>query len=152
MKDLDKKILQILQEDSEISMEELGSRLNLSSSPCYRRVKNLKDKGYIDKSVAVLNKKKLNLERPYFVHVKTTSHNKEWTDQFKRIVKNTPQIVECHRLMGEVDYLLKVRLKNSESYNEFYFNLINKIDFASISGFPSLEELKETNVLPLDYI
>ncbi|OUV88144.1 MAG: ArsR family transcriptional regulator [Pelagibacteraceae bacterium TMED136] len=152
MKDLDKKILQILQEDSEISMEELGSRLNLSSSPCYRRVKNLKDKGYIDKSVAVLNKKKLNLERPYFVHVKTTSHNKEWTDQFKRIVKNTPQIVECHRLMGEVDYLLKVRLKNSESYNEFYFNLINKINFASISGFPSLEELKETNVLPLDYI
>ncbi len=152
MKDLDKKILQILQEDSEISMEELGSKVNLSSSPCYRRVKNLKDKGYIDKNVAVLNKKKLNLERPYFVHVKTTTHNKGWTDQFKRIVKNTPQIVECHRLMGEVDYILKVRLKNSESYNEFYFNLINKINFASISGFPSLEELKETNILPLDYI
>ena len=71
MKDLDKKILQILQEDSEISMEELGSKVNLSPSPCYRRVKNLKDKGYIDKNVAVLNKKKLNLERPYFVHVKT---------------------------------------------------------------------------------
>ena len=115
-------------------------------------VKNLKDAGFIDRNVAVLNKHKLNLERPYFVHVKTISHNKEWTDQFKKIIRNTPQIVECHRLMGEVDYLLKVRLKNSESYNEFYFNLINKIDFASISGFPSLEELKETTMLPLDYV
>ena len=137
MKDIDKKILQILQENGEISMEDLGSKVNLSPSPCY---------------VAVLNKHKLNLERPYFVHVKTTSHNKEWTDQFKKIIRDTPQIVECHRLMGEVDYLLKVRLKNSESYNEFYFNLINKIDFASISGFPSLEELKETTILPLDYV
>ena len=121
MKDIDKKILQILQENGEISMEDLGSKVNLSPSPCYRRVKNLKDAGFIDRNVAVLN-------------------------------KHTPQIVECHRLMGEVDYLLKVRLKNSESYNEFYFNLINKIDFASISGFPSLEELKETTILPLDYV
>ena len=152
MKDIDKKILQILQENGEISMEDLGSKVNLSPSPCYRRVKNLKDAGFIERNVAVLNKHKLNLERPYFVHVKTTSHNKEWTDQFKKIIRDTPQIVECHRLMGEVDYLLKVRLKNSESYNEFYFNLINKIDFASVSGFPSLEELKETTMLPLDYV
>ena len=143
MKDIDKKILQILQENGEISMEDLGSKVNLSPSPCYRRVKNLKDAGFIERNVAVLNKHKLNLERPYFVHVKTTSHNKEWTDQFKKIIRDTPQIV---------DYLLKVRLKNSESYNEFYFNLINKIDFASISGFPSLEELKETTILPLDYV
>ena len=152
MKEIDKKILQILQENAEISMEDLGSKVNLSPSPCYRRVKNLRDSGFISKNVAVLNKEKLNLERPYFVHIKTTNHNKAWTDQFKKIIKYTPQIVECHRLMGEVDYLLKVRLKNSESYNEFYFNLINKIDFASVSGFPSLEELKETTVLPLDYI
>jgi Lrp/AsnC family transcriptional regulator len=152
MKEIDKKILNYLQEDADISMEDLSSKVNLSPSPCYRRVKNLKDAGFISKNVAVLNKQKLNLEKPYFVSIKTTNHNKEWTDAFKKIVKQTPQIVECHRLMGEVDYLLKVRLKNSESYNEFYFNLINKIDFASVSGFPSLEELKETTVLPLEYI
>ncbi len=152
MKEIDKKILSILQEDADISMDDLSALVNLSPSPCYRRVKNLKDSGYISKSVTVLNKKKLNLEKPYFVSIKTTNHNKLWTEAFKKIVRDTPQIVECHRLMGEVDYLLKVRLKNSESYNEFYFNLINKIDFASVSGFPSLEELKETTVLPLEYI
>ena len=70
MKDIDKKILQILQENGEISMEDLGSKVNLSPSPCYRRVKNLKDAGFIERNVAVLNKHKLNLERPYFVHVK----------------------------------------------------------------------------------
>ena len=86
MKDIDKKILQILQENGEKSMEDLGSKVNLSPSPCYRRVKNLKDAGFIERNVAVLNKHKLNLERPYFVHVKTTNHNKEWTDQFKNEV------------------------------------------------------------------
>ena len=131
-------------------MEELGSKVNLSPSPCYK-VKNLKDAGFIDRNVVILNKHKLNLERPYFVHVKTTSHNK--SGQIN--LKNCPGYTSNsggHRLMGEVDYLLKVRLKNSESYNEFYFDLINKIDFASISGFPSLEELKETTMLPLDYV
>ena len=126
MKDIDKKILQILQENGEISMEDLGSKVNLSPSPCYRRVKNLKDAGFIERNVAVLNKHKLNLERPYFVHVKTTNHNKEWTDQFKKIVRDTPQIVECHRLMGEVDYLLKVRLKILRIITNFILTLLIK--------------------------
>ncbi|MEK9959557.1 MAG: Lrp/AsnC family transcriptional regulator [Pelagibacteraceae bacterium] len=152
MKEIDKKILSELQENSEISMKELGKKVNLSPSPCWLRIKNLKDQGYISKTVAILNVKKLNLEKPIFVQIKTTKHNKEWTDKFSAVVKKTPEIIECHRLMGDTDYLLKVVVKDSESYNNFYSKLTKEIDLSNVSGLQSLEEVKQTSSLPLDYI
>ena len=84
--------------------------------------------------------------------IKTTKHNKEWTDKFRSVVKKTPEIIECHRLMGDTDYLLKVMVKDSDSYNDFYSRLTKEIDLSNVSGLQSLEEVKQTSSLPLDYI
>jgi len=152
MKEIDKKILFELQENADISMKDLGGIVNLSPSPCWLRIKNLKEQGYIEKTVAILDEKKLNLEKPIFVQIKTTNHNKEWTDKFRKVVNKTPEIVECHRLMGDTDYLLKVMVKNSESYNTFYSKLTKEIDLSNVTGLQSLEEIKQTSSLPLDYV
>ena len=105
---VDARILDILQQDAGLSVAEVADRVGLSASPCWRRIKKLEDAGFIDKRVALLNQKALNLRMTAFVMIKTSQHDEAWLKQFSDGVRQIPEIVEIHRMAGDVDYLLKL--------------------------------------------
>ncbi|MDA9180632.1 Lrp/AsnC family transcriptional regulator, partial [Emcibacteraceae bacterium] len=128
MDDFDKKILKCLQEDATISTSALSEKVGLSTTPCWRRVQILEEKGFIEKRVAIVNKKKLNLSLTVIVNIKTSQHSKDWLDCFKKSIVHIPEVVEVLRLSGETDYSLKILVPNIEEYDRVYQEIISKID------------------------
>ncbi|MBT5767165.1 Lrp/AsnC family transcriptional regulator [Emcibacteraceae bacterium] len=153
MDDFDKKILKCLQEDATISTSALSEKVGLSTTPCWRRVQILEEKGFIEKRVAIVNKKKLNLSLTVIVNIKTSQHSKDWLDCFKKSIVHIPEVVEVLRLSGETDYSLKILVPNIEEYDRVYQEIISKIDdLYDVSSSFVMEEIKSTTKLPLNYI
>lgn len=153
MDDFDKKILKCLQEDATISTAALSEKVGLSTTPCWRRVQILEDKGYIEKRVALVNKKKLNLGLTVIVNIKTTQHSKDWLDKFKKSLIDIPEVVEILRLSGNTDYSLKILVPDMAEYDRVYKDIISKIDnLYDVSSSFVMEELKYTTKLPLNYV
>lgn len=153
MDDFDKKILKCLQEDATISTAALSEKVGLSTTPCWRRVQILEEKGFIEKRVAIVNKKKLNLSLTVIVNIKTSQHSKGWLDNFKKSIVHIPEVVEVLRLSGETDYSLKILVPNIEEYDRVYQEIISKIDdLYDVSSSFVMEEIKSTTKLPLNYI
>lgn len=150
--DRDRKLLMLLQEDADTPVEKLASKVSLSVSACWRRIKRLDSEGYISGRTAVLSRKKMNLPTTVYVSVRTSDHSQKWLDEFRRLVAEIPEIVETHRLTGEVDYLLKVVLPNIEHWDVIYKHLVGKLRFNDISSHISMEEIKSTTSIPTTYI
>ena len=152
MDDFDKKILKCLQEDATISTAALSEKVGISTTPCWRRVQILEEKGFIEKRVAIVNKKKLNLSLTVIVNIKTSQHSKGWLDNFKNSIVHIPEVVEVLRLSGETDYSLKILVPNIEEYDRVYQEIISKIDdLYDVSSSFVMEEIKSTTKLPLNY-
>jgi Lrp/AsnC family transcriptional regulator len=147
----DKRILELLQVDSELAVSEIGRRVGLSTSPCWRRIQRLEKNGYIKKRVALLDPNLLNLSLTAFVMVKTSQHNVEWLEIFANAVAELPEIVEVYRMSGEVDYLLKIVVPDIAAYDVVYKQLIEKIAFMDVSSGFAMEVIKSTTALPLSY-
>ena len=152
MNDIDKKILSILQINADIPVAELSKKVNLSSTPCWLRINKLYKQGYIKKKVAVIDRAKINLSTVAFVQIRTSQHNMAWSKKFIEGVKEMDEVVEFYRLSGTTDYLLKVLVPSIEKFDEFYKKLTNKIDLSDVTTSFSMEEIKQTNNLPLNYI
>ena len=152
MDEIDKKILRSLQQDSSLSISEIARRVGLSSTPCWRRIQNLEAKGIIKARVALLDPGKLNLGTTVFVAVRTNQHNQEWLERFKAAVADIDEVVEFHRMSGDVDYLLKVVVPDIPAYDAIYKRLIRKIELSDVSSSFSMEMIKSSTVLPLDYV
>ena len=152
MNDIDKKILSILQANADIPIAELSKKVNLSATPCWARINKLYKQGYIKKKVAIVDRFKINLPVVAFVQVRTNQHNMLWSKQFIIAVKEMEEVVEFYRLSGTVDYIFKVLVPSIEKYNEFYKKLTDKVDFSEVTSNFSMEEIKQTNNLPLNYI
>jgi Lrp/AsnC family transcriptional regulator len=141
MNEIDKKILSQLQEDADIPIAELSKKVNLSATPCWARINKL----YKDRN-------KLNLKTVAFVSIRTNQHNMEWAKKFIGIISSMPEVVEFYRLSGSIDYLLKVLVPTMEEYNKFYTKLTDQIDIFSVATSFSMEEIKQTSSLPLNYV
>jgi len=152
MDSIDKKILTCLQNDSTLSITEIAEQVNLSQTPCWRRIQNLEKNGIIKKRVAVLARDKINVGVTVFVSLKTRQHNHEWLGKFARAVEDLPEVVEFYRMSGDVDYLLKVVVPDIGAYDAVYKRLIDKIEFDDVSSTFAMEEIKCETSLPLDYI
>lgn len=153
MDDFDKKILKCLQEDATISTAALSEKVGLSTTPCWRRVQILEEKGFIEKRVAIVNKKKLNLGLTVMVNIKTSRHSKDWLDNFKKLIVHIPEVIEVLRLSGETDYSLKILVPDIEEYDRVYQEIISKIDdLYDVSSSFVMEEIKHTTKLPLNYV
>ena len=152
MNDIDKKILSLLQINADIPIAELSKKVNLSSTPCWLRINKLYKQGYIKKKVAVIDRAKINLSTVAFVQIRTSQHNMEWSKKFIEGVKEMDEVVEFYRLSGTTDYLLKVLVPSIDKFDEFYKKLTNKIDLSDVTTSFSMEEIKQTNNLPLNYI
>jgi len=152
MNDVDKRILALLQENADMPIAEISKKVNLSPTPCWARINKLQKQGYITGKVAVVDRKKINLGVVAWVQVKTDQHNDEWLRKFDKVVKGMPEVTEFYRLSGSYDYLMKVLVPSIDKYDDFYKRLTSQITITNYITSFSLEEIKNTNVLPLEYV
>jgi Lrp/AsnC family transcriptional regulator len=148
---IDRELLRLLQEDAEMPMARLAEAVNLSPTPCWRRVQRLKDEGVITKQVVLLDPHKLNLGVTVFVAVRTNQHSQAWFEKFHAAVKAIPEVVEFYRMSGDVDYLLRVVVPNIGAYDTVYKRLIRASNLFDVSSSFAMEEIKFTTALPLTY-
>jgi Lrp/AsnC family transcriptional regulator len=148
---IDRRILAILQQDSTIPVAEMGRRVGLSTTPCWRRIQKLEEEGVIRRRVALLDPKKVKAGVTVFVAVRTSQHSETWLKRFAEVVAEFPEVVEFYRMSGEVDYLMRVVVPDIEHYDLFYKKLISKIELADVSSSFAMEQIKYTTALPLDY-
>ncbi|CAI8443055.1 MAG: DNA-binding transcriptional activator DecR [Halieaceae bacterium] len=152
MDSIDKKILQALQTDCSGSVAEIAERAGVTQTPCWRRIKKLEEMGYIDKRVALLDQKALNLRLTAYVMVKTSQHDQQWLTKFSDGVHDIPEIVEIHRMAGDIDYLLKIVAEDMAEYDRIYKNLIRVAELSDVSASFSMECIKASTELPLTRI
>lgn len=151
MDKLDKKILDLLQQNSQMSTAEIADAVGLSTTPCWRRIQKLEEAGVISNRVALLNRDKLNLGVDVFVAVKSNQHNWEWLQQFADAIARFPEVVEFYRMAGESDYLLRVVVPDIAAFDKFYKKLVQSTELADVSSSFAMEQIKYTTSLPLDY-
>ncbi len=151
MDDIDKKILNILQEDTTQPVAEIAKQVGLSTTPCWRRIQKLEEAGIIRARVALLDAEKLNAGVTVFVSIKTDKHDAGWYTNFSRAVKAFPEVVEFYRMSGDIDYLLRVVVPDIAAYDRFYQRLISQVELYDVSSSFSMEQIKYTTALPLDY-
>ena len=149
---LDRMILTIIQEDATIPVAEIGRRVGLSTTPCWRRIQKMEEDGVITGRVAVLDPAKVNAKVTVFVFVTTNQHNEDWLTRFARIIGEFPEVVEFYRMSGQIDYLLKVVVPDIEAYDAFYKRLVGRIDITDVSSAFAMERIKNTTALPLGYM
>ena len=150
MDQFDKNILRLLQEDSSLSNAEIANRVGLSATPCWRRVQNLQQRGYIRKQVALLDRNAIDLGVDVFVSIKTSRHNADWLTSFAEAVSSFPEVVEFYRMSGDIDYLMRVVVSDIGAYDAFYRRLIERVDIQDVSSSFAMERIKYTTALPLD--
>ena len=146
----DKTLLSMLQEDSTISLNELAEAVNLTTTPCWKRLKRLEEKGVISKRVALLNPEKLGLLFTAFVLIKTANHSHEWYKHFVETVGPFPEIMEFYRMAGEYDYMMKVQVEDMKRFDQFYKKLVNSVEgISNVTSTFAMEPIKYTTALPL---
>ncbi|MBB5216138.1 Lrp/AsnC family transcriptional regulator [Parapusillimonas granuli] len=148
---IDRAILKILQEDATISISALAERVNLSSTPCWRRIQRLEKEGVIKKRVTLLDPEKINVGVTVFVAIKAQQHNEKWLRKFNDVVTSMSEVVEFYRMSGETDYLLRIVVPDIKSYDAVYKRLIRDMDYLDINSSFAMEQIKLTTALPLDY-
>lgn len=145
----DRQILKQLQEDADISVEQLSDKIGLSRNATWRRMKMLQDKGILRKRVALVDPDQLGLGLTVFIAVRTDRHDAAWAKDFARAVRGFPEILGAYRTSGDLDYLLHARVTDVKAYDDLYQRLIAKIDLNDVSASFVMEELKETTALPI---
>ena len=146
---IDRQILGLLQRDATLSVQTIAERVNLTTSPCWRRIQQLESQGYIQQRVALLSRERLNLGVDVFVFIRTDQHNDAWLNEFAEALQSMPEVMEAYRMSGEVDYLLRVVVSDIKAYDSFYKNLVSRIKLADVSSSFAMESMKYTTALPL---
>jgi Lrp/AsnC family transcriptional regulator len=146
---LDRKILSELQRDAGQSLDDIARNVGSSKTPVWNRVKKLRDAGVIGAQTVILDAEKLGFEACFFVLIRTSEHEVEWQRRFLAAVRARPEVQEAHRLAGDIDYILKVRVANARAYDAFYQALISEVKVHNVTALLSMEEIKATTALPL---
>ncbi|MBY0555642.1 MAG: Lrp/AsnC family transcriptional regulator [Burkholderiaceae bacterium] len=148
----DYAILSALQLDGTLSVAQLSERIGLSSTPCWKRIRRLEEEGYLENRVAIVNRRKVGLPVTVFVSVRTSQHDDKWLARFAAAVVALPEVLEFHRMSGDIDYLLKVVTSDIEGYDRFYKKLIKVAQLSGVSSAFSMEQIKFTTALPLELV
>ena len=152
MDSIDRKILRELQRDCSGSIAEIAERAGVSQTPCWRRIKKLEEAGYITQRVALLDQDLLNLGMTAYVMIKTSHHDDAWLKRFSEGVGLIPEVMEIHRMAGDIDYLLKIVATDMSDYDRIYKRLITVAELFDVSASFSMERIKTSTELPLDRI
>ncbi|WP_445286102.1 Lrp/AsnC family transcriptional regulator [Vibrio sp. V17_P4S1T151] len=147
---MDRMILSLLQQDSTLSLNDLAEAVNLTTTPCWKRLKKLEESGVIAQRVALLDPEKLDLSFTAFVLIKTSDHSHEWYSHFVVTVSEYPEVMEFYRMAGEYDYMMKVLVKDMKCFDQFYKKLVNGVKgINNVTSTFAMESLKYTTQLPL---
>ena len=140
------------QRDASISIEDLAEKIHLSRNACWRRVKQLEERGIIRSRVVLVDQAKINLGLTAFIAIRTSQHDAKWLDRFRAAVRDIPEIIGVYRTTGETDYMLHAVVPDIAGYDRLYKRLIAKVPLTDVSSFFVMEKVKETTELPLDYV
>ncbi len=148
---IDRKLLSLLQNDCTLSLQALADAVNLTTTPCWKRLKRLEDDGVIRAKVALLDPEKLGLGLTAFVLIKTQHHSSEWYCKFVSVVAEMPEVLGFWRMAGEYDYLMRVQVEDMKRYDDFYKRLVNGIPgLSDVTSSFAMEQIKYTTALPLE--
>lgn len=146
---LDRNILTHLQEDASLSLDEIARKVGSSKTPVWNRIRKLKAAGVIKRQTVLLDPEALGLDACFFVLVRTSQHDSDWQARFLKALQERPEVMEAHRLAGDIDYILKVRVENAKAYDVFYQSLISEVKIFNVTALLSMEEIKSTTILAL---
>src|SRR5438552_12805843 len=146
---IDRKILAVVQQDASLSVAEIGSRVGLSSTPCWKRIQRLEAEGVITRRVALIDPDKIGLGVTVFVSIETGDHSQQWLDRFAEVVGAMPEVMEFYRMAGDVDYMLRVVVADIQGYDTFYKKLIGTVPLKNVTSRFAMERIKSTTALPI---
>ena len=146
---IDRKILTEVQNDASLSVAEIGSRVGLSSTPCWKRIQRLEADGVITRRVALVDPDKIGLGITVFVSIETGDHSEDWLQQFAETVGAMPEVMEFYRMAGDVDYMLRVVVPDIAGYDTFYKKLIAAVPLKNVTSRFAMERIKSTTALPI---
>jgi Lrp/AsnC family transcriptional regulator len=146
---IDRKILMVLQEDASLSVAEIGDRVGLSSTPCWKRIQRLEADGVILRRVALVDQNKIGLGISVFVSVESNDHSEAWLKKFADAVSAMPEVMEFYRMAGDVDYMLRVVVADMQSYDVFYKKLISAVTLKNVTSRFAMEKIKSVTALPV---
>jgi Lrp/AsnC family transcriptional regulator len=147
---IDRKILYELMRDATLPVSQLAERVGLSQTPCWKRVQKLEAAGVITGRVAIVAPEMIGLGLTVFVEIEAADHTPAWREAFADVVASNPQIIETHRMAGDVDYLLKVMVADLQSLDAFYLDLTQCLPCRNVTSKVSMERMKATTELPID--
>ena len=147
---LDRRILAELQRDASQSLDDIARVVGSSKTPVWNRIRKMREAGIIGQHTVLLDAEALGFEATFFVLIRTSEHEADWQARFLAALKARPEVMEAHRLAGEIDYILKVRVENARAYDAFYQALISEVRVFNVTALLSMEEIKSTTMLPLD--
>jgi len=147
--EVDRKILVEMQRDAGQSLEDIARAVSSSKTPVWNRIRKLREAGVIGAQTVVLDAEALGFEACFFVLIRTSEHEAAWQAAFLKALKDRPEVQEAHRLAGDIDYILKVRVRNARAYDAFYQALISEVKVHNVTALLSMEEIKSTTALPL---
>lgn len=148
---IDRRILDILQKDGSLSSAEVAAQLNMTTPPCWRRIRRLKDEGYLLKQVWLVNPDAMNLKVTIYANVKLVTHDKEATTAFRLQVQTFPEVQECYILLGVSDVLIKVLVSDIKEYEDLFYNQISQLPgVKEVTSSVVLSEVKSSTELPIN--
>ncbi|MBN7798587.1 Lrp/AsnC family transcriptional regulator [Parahaliea mediterranea] len=147
----DRKILALLQRDASLSASDIAERVNLSQPPCWRRIKRLEEAGVIQRRVALLDQRLLGLNVTVFARVKLSAHGKKSLPEFEQQIGDIPEVLECHTVMGDYDFLLKIVTRDIDAYEVLFRTRLSQMPTVQeIHSNAAISRIKITTELPLE--
>ena len=146
---IDRKILAVVQQDASLSVAEIGQRVGLSSTPCWKRLQRLEADGVITRRVALIDPDRVGLGITVFVSIETGDHSQDWLKRFAETVSGMPEVLEFYRMAGDVDYMLRVVVQDMAAYDAFYKRLIATVPLKNVTSRFAMEKIKSTTALPI---
>ena len=145
----DRKILKELQRDASQSLDDIAKAVGSSKTPVWNRIRKLREADVIGQHTVMLDAEALGFEACFFVLIRTSEHEADWQAAFLKALQDRPEVQEAHRLAGDIDYILKVRVQNARAYDVFYQALISEVRVHNVTALLSMEEIKSSVTLPL---
>lgn len=150
---IDTQILGILQKDSNRTTKSIAEELGMTTSPIFERIKRLEKEGFIKKYVAVLDHKKIGLKLTVFIGITLQGHTRSYLEKFVKEINNFPEVVECHRISGNFDYLLKLVVEDIEAYETFIISKLTLLPYlGNVQSLITLSTGKQTNEIDLSRV
>ena len=147
--EMDRKILRAMQADAAQSLDEIAKVVGSSKTPVWNRIRKMREAGIIGQQTVMLDAEALGFEACFFVLIRTSEHDKGWQERFLAALMTRAEVQEAHRLAGDIDYILKVRVQNARAYDTVYQALISEVKVFNVTALLSMEEIKSTIALPI---